>query len=77
MRMIRRCQVALLLGTGTILFQGCPASGLVAGLISDCLGEDTISERAFDDLNGFEQLLYEENNCGRYEPRSSFLDDLL
>ncbi len=69
MRMIRRCQVALLFGTGTILFQGCPASGLVSGFISDCFGEDTISERAFDDLNVFEQLLYEENDCGRYERR--------
>ena len=77
MKSVRKFHVALLLGAGTTLFQGCPASGLVGGLISDCFGEDTISERAFDDLNVFEQLLYEENDCGRYEPRSSLLDDLL
>ena len=77
MKTLRRCRLALLFGTGTILLQGCPVSELVGPIVSACFGENTISESAFDDLNVFEQLLYEENDCGRYEPRSSFLDDLL
>ncbi len=77
MKMFRKCRITLLLGTGSILLQGCPVSGLLGGLIDECFGGDTISERAFDDLNVFEQLLYEENDCGWYEPRSSSLEDLL
>lgn len=77
MKVFRKCRIALLFGTGSILFQGCPAIALLGGLIDECFGENTISGGAFDDLNVFEQLLYEENDCGRYEPRSSFLEDLL
>ena len=77
MKMLRKCRIALLFGTGSILLQGCTASGLLGGLIDECFGENTFAERAFDDLNVFEQLLYEENDCGRYEHRSSLLEDLL
>lgn len=74
---LRNPILVMLLGTGSVVFQGCPVSGPVGGLVSDCFGEDTISESAFDDLNLLEQLLYEENDCGRYEPVSSVLDDFL
>ena len=77
MKPLRKSRFALLLGTGSILFQGCPVGGLLGGLLDECLGENTISQSAFDDLNVFEQLLYEENDCGRYESRSIALDDLL
>ena len=77
MKHLRKFRIALLLGTGSILFQGCPVSGLLGGLLDECFGENTISQSAFDDLNVFEQLLYEENDCGRYESRSIVLDDLL
>ena len=77
MKLLRKSRIPLLLGTGSILFQGCPASGLLGGLLDECFGGNTISQSAFDDLNAFEQLLYEENDCGRYETRSSVLDDLL
>ena len=69
MRRMRSWSLIGMLCVGSAVFQGCPASGLVTGLISDCFGEDTISQREYDDLNVFEQLLYEENACGRYEPR--------
>jgi len=39
------------------------------GVVSDCFGEDTISQDEYEDLNVLEQLLYEENECGRYERR--------
>ncbi len=77
MRRIRSTSLAMMLGAGSVVFQGCPVSELVGPMVSDCFGEDTISESAFDDLNIFEQLLYEENDCGRYEPVSSVLDDFL
>jgi len=73
----RNTVLAMLLGAGAAVFQGCPVSGPVGQMVSDCFGEDTISESAFDDLNPLEQLLYEENDCGRYEPVSSVLDDFL
>ena len=77
MRIVRRFRLAVLLGAGTMLLQGCPVGGLLGDLLSECFGEDTISQSEFDDLNPFEQLLYDENDCGRYEPRSNLLDDLL
>ena len=77
MKTLRKCRIALLFGTGSILLQGCPASGLLGGLLDECFGENTISASEYDDLNVLEQLLYEENDCGRYEPVSSVLDDLL
>jgi len=52
------------------VIQGCPAGSLLGGAFSNCFDEDTISAGEFDDLNVFEQLLYEENDCGRFEPRS-------
>ena len=63
-------RVAILLCAGSTVIQGCPAGSLLGGIFSNCFGEDTISAADFDDLNVFEQLLYEENDCGRFEPRS-------
>lgn len=77
MKATRRFHLTVLLGSGTILLQGCPAGALVGGLLSECFDENSISQREFEDLNALEQLLYDENDCGRYEPRSSFLDDIL
>lgn len=53
---------------GGTAFQGCPASGL----LNECFGEGTISAGEYDDLNVFEQLLYDETGCGRYEERFDF-----
>lgn len=66
-------QIARLVGgaglvLGGTVFQGCPA----AGLLNECFGEGTISASEYDDLNVFEQLLYDETGCGRYEPRFDF-----
>lgn len=77
MKLLCKSRIALLLGTGSILLQGCSVSGLLGGLLNEYFGENTISQSAFDDFNAFEQLLYEENDCGRYESRSIVLDDLL
>lgn len=63
-------RAVILLGTGMALFQGCPVGSLLNGVLSDCFGSDTISADEYDDLNVLEQLLYEENDCGRYEERS-------
>ena len=63
-------RAAMLLCTGTTLLQGCPVNSLVGGILDSCFGEDTISAAEYDDLNVLEQLLYEENDCGRYEERS-------
>jgi len=63
-------RVAVLLCAGSTVIQGCPAGSLLSGMFSSCFGEDTISAAEFDDLNLIEQLLYEENDCGRFEPRS-------
>jgi len=65
-----RLPVAMLFCTGTTLLQGCPVESLVGGIFDRCFGADTISAAEFDDLNILEQLLYEENDCGRYEERS-------
>jgi len=63
-------RVAILLGAGSTVIQGCPAGNLLGGIFSNCFGKDTISAGEFDDLNVIERLLYEKNDCGRYEPRS-------
>ena len=75
MRRVVRWSVIAMAGLGSVVFQSCPID-FAQGLLSDCFGEDTISRRAYEALNVFEQLLYEENDCGRYEPRSSTLADL-
>ncbi len=63
----RWVQIAMLCGgAGTTLLQGCP----FGAFLSSCFGEDTISASEYDDLNIVERLLYEENDCGRYEPRT-------
>ena len=72
MRRIRGAMLVVMLGFGSFLFQSCLASGL----LNDCYGEDTISSSEYDDLNALEQLLYEENSCGRYTRESNFLGDL-
>ena len=72
-----RATLAALAGLGTTLFQGCPGAGLATGLLNDCIGEGTISEREYDDLNSFEQAFYERNDCGRYEPTSGLAEDIL
>lgn len=73
MRRIRNSAAAIILALSSMTFSGCPLSDL----IDDCFGEDTISAAEYDDLGVLQQLLYEENDCGRYEPVSSFLNDLL
>jgi len=60
----------MLLGAGTTMLQGCPVDSLLGGIFENCFGPDTISAGEYDDLNVFEQLLWEENDCGRYEERS-------
>ena len=74
MRRTARWLVIGMAGLGSVVFQGCPFSGLVEGFLSDCFGSDTISRSEYDDLNLLEQLLYEENDCGRYERHSNILD---
>ena len=61
-----------LLGSGSFLLQSCP----LGGLASDCFGSNTISESEYDDLNAFERVAYEENDCGRYAQRSGWIGDL-
>ena len=77
MRRVTRWFLITMAGLGSVVFQGCPAGSLVRGALSECFGEDTISQGEYDDLNVLEQLLYEENDCGRYEPRSISLAGLL
>lgn len=62
--------LTVLLGAGTTMFQGCPVNSLLGGVFDSCFGPDTISADEFDDLNVLEQLLWEENDCGRYEERT-------
>ncbi len=75
MRRAVRWSVIAMASLGSVVFQSCPID-FAQSLFSDCFGEDTISERAYEALNVFEQLLYEEYDCGRFEPRSSTLNDL-
>lgn len=72
MRRIRIATLVAMFGFGSLLLQSCPATGL----LDDCYGEDTISSSEYEDLNPLEQLLYEENWCGRYTRKSGFLGDL-
>jgi hypothetical protein len=72
-RRVRAAALVVTLGLGALVFQSCP----FAGALEDCYGENTISRSEYEDLNAFEQLLYEENWCGRYTRRSTFLDDVL
>ncbi len=75
MKAYRKLAIFTAIGAGGMLFQsGCP---VVGSLLSDCFGENTISRSDYEDLNIFEQLLYEENSCGRYEPVSSVFDPFL
>jgi hypothetical protein len=67
--------MAISLSGCTFGLQGCEITDLALGLVDSCVGSDTISESDFDDLNVFEQLGYEENNCGRYAPRDDLLGD--
>ena len=69
---LRNATLLLMIGSGSFVFQSCP----LTGLLDECLGENTISQSEYEDMNAFEQLLYEENSCGRYERRSGFLPDL-
>jgi len=62
MRQVSAMVGMIILALASFALLGC-------GPVSDCFGEDTISESEYDDLNVLEQLLYEENDCGRYEPR--------
>lgn len=73
MKRIRDLALGTALALSAVVFQGCPLSGILA----DCFDEDTISRQEFEDLNSFEQLLYDENDCGRFEPVSDLLDPLL
>jgi hypothetical protein len=68
----RTATLLLMIACGSLVFQSCP----LTGLLDECFAENTISESEYEDLNAAQQLLYEENSCGRYEPRSSFLADL-
>jgi len=81
MRRTRKLSLFLAAGLTATLFEGCGVSGLAgdlaSGLLNDCFGEGTISASEYDDLNVFEQALYEENDCGRYEPASNIAEDIL
>ena len=77
MRRVRGWLLITTAGIGSVVFQGCPAGGLVTGFLSGCFGKDTISQSEYNDLNVLEQLLYQKNDCGRYEPRSISLAGLL
>lgn len=55
------------LALGSVVLQGCPVESLLNGFFGSCFGSNTISRNEYDDLNIFEQVLYDENDCGRYE----------
>lgn len=65
-----RAAAITLLGSGSMLLHGCP----LRGLLDDCFGEGTISRSEYEDMYVLERLLYEENSCGRYDPRFDFDD---
>ena len=69
---LRTATLLLMIAYSSFVFQSCP----LTGLLDECYGENTISQSEYEDLNAFEQLLYEENSCDRYERRSGFLSDL-
>lgn len=68
MRRMKRWSMIAMAGLGSIVFQSCPL-GNIGSFLTDCFDNNTISEREYDDMNSFEQLLYEGNDCGRYEQR--------
>ena len=63
---------------GGMLFQdGCAAlTGTLISALDECAGSGTISEDQFDDLGFFDQLGYQENDCGRFAPRDDLFGDL-
>ena len=69
---IRTAALLLTFAYSSIILQSCP----LTGVLDECFTEDSISASDYDELNAAQQLLYEENSCGRYEPRSDFLADL-
>lgn len=69
-RRIHRVGLVATAVCGSLFVQACPLTGLV----NNCFGENTISQSEYDDLNFAEQLLYNENSCGRYDRASSFWD---
>jgi hypothetical protein len=69
---LRTATLLLMTAYCSFVFQSCP----LTSLLDECYAENTISASEYEDLNVAEQLLYEENACGRYEPRSDFLADL-
>ncbi len=71
MSRVRNATMVAMIGAGSFLFQSCP----IGGLVDDCFGDNTISESAFDDMNFFERMAYDENDCGRYERGSGPLSD--
>lgn len=56
------------------LFQSC---SVFDSLLSNCYGNNSISKSEYDKLNDFEQLLYDKNSCGRYEPASDLFAPFL
>ena len=64
MKRLRHTLLALLVGLGATTFASCPM-----GNLDDCFGDDTISAGQYDELSFVEQLLWEENDCGRYSRR--------
>jgi len=74
LRVVVRAAVltTVLPGVGLLLSHGC----LLGGLVEDCFGSNTISQRQYEDLNPIERLFYEENSCGRYTRRSNLFSDL-
>ncbi len=73
MKRMRNLAFAVAMGLSSFLLQSCPASSI----ITDCFGEGTISKSEYEDLNFIEKEAYERNSCGRYEPRSGWVSDLL
>ena len=69
MRRAKSLLMIAMVGLGSAVFQSCPVDNFLLGYLTDCFGSDTISEDEYDDLNILEQLLWEENDCGRYERR--------
>ncbi len=77
MRYLCRAAAGAAVALSGTLFAGCPAAGAAKDLLNECFGEDSISRNEYHALSIFEQPLYVENDCERYEPRSDFLGDLL
>ena len=71
MKRIRNYLAAATLAATCTVFQSCPVD---SKLLSDCFSEDSISRSEYEDMNDFEQSLYDRNDCGRYEPANDFAD---